>query len=200
MRETMGKIFVLMGKSSTGKDTIYQKVMQTPSLQLERIVPYTTRPVREGEKEGISYHFVTIDKMNEMDAAHQIIECRNYHTVHGVWSYFTAKDDQIDLEKKNYLIIGTIESYLKMKEYFGEESIIPVYIDLDDGERLTRALFREKEQIEPKYEEMCRRFLADQNDFNEEKIKQAGIKERFYNQDLMECTRKIVDYIEGKKG
>ena len=55
----MGKIFCLMGKSSTGKDTIYKRLLEDQELGLQRIVPYTTRPIREGEQEGVEYHFVS---------------------------------------------------------------------------------------------------------------------------------------------
>lgn len=53
----MGKIVCLMGKSSSGKDTIYKKLLMQESVHLETIVPYTTRPIRAGEKEGVEYHF-----------------------------------------------------------------------------------------------------------------------------------------------
>ena len=95
-----------------------------------------------------------------------------------------AKDDQIDLEKFNYLIIGTLESYVKIRDYFGQDKVVPIYIDLVDGERLTRALQREKKQCEPKYEEMCRRFLADSKDFSIENLERAGIMKYFYNNNL----------------
>ena len=70
-----------------------------------------------------------------------------------------------------------------------------VYIEVEDGERLIRAVKREKEQETPKYEELCRRFLADQEDFSEEKIKEAGISRRFENDDLDVCVRNITDFI-----
>ena len=70
-----------------------------------------------------------------------------------------------------------------------------VYIEVEDGERLIRAIKREKEQETPKYEELCRRFLADQEDFSEEKIKEAGISRRFENDDLDICVRNIIDFI-----
>ena len=54
---------------------------------------------------------------------------------------------------------------------------------MEDGERLKRAIAREETQEVPKYEEMCRRFLADAQDFSEEKIRQAGIDCRFSNMD-----------------
>ena len=80
--------------------------------------------------------------------------------------------------------------------------MIPLYIELDDGERLQRALRRERAQEEPKYEEMCRRFLADAEDFREEKIRDAGIRRRFRNDDLEECLGQLRMYMaeEREKG
>ena len=69
-------------------------------------------------------------------------------------------------------------------------------IELDDGVRLQRALNREKKQKVPKYEEMCRRFLADSQDFSAENIKKAGITKSFYNDNLKHCTKEIIQYIE----
>ena len=74
--------------------------------------------------------------------------------------------------------------------------MLPILIELDDGERLQRALDRERGQDHPKYEEMCRRFLADGEDFSEENIKAAGIERRFSNNQLEACTRAIEDYIK----
>ena len=100
-------------------------------------------------------------------------------------------DDQIDLEHQNYLIIGTLESYLKIRDYFGKEKVVPIYIEVEDGERLSRALNRERMQESPKDEELCRRFLSDAKDFSGEKLKEAGITRRFVNQDLDETEEEI---------
>ena len=88
--------------------------------------------------------------------------------------------------------------YQKMKAYFGEGVLLPVLIELDDGVRLQRALDRERQQEKPKYEEMCRRFLADSQDFSEERIAEAGITRRFYNENLQTCLEDIEHYIEGR--
>lgn len=191
----MGRVFCIVGKSSSGKDTIYKKLLINPTLQLKRIVPYTTRPIRAGEREGVEYYFIKEEVMERLRNDGRIIECRSYNTVYGIWYYFMAKDDQIDLEKFNYLIIGTLESYVKIRDYFGQDKVVPIYIDLDDGERLTRALQREKKQHEPKYEEMCRRFLADARDFSIENLEQAGITRYFYNDNLNVCLSDITAYI-----
>ena len=106
-------------------------------------------------------------------------------------------DGQIKDGDDTYLMIGTLEAYEKLKSYFGQERMIPVLIELDDGVRLQRALNREKSQSSPKYEEMCRRFLADSEDFAEEKIAHAKIEKRFYNDDLQKCLEQIESYIAG---
>ena len=191
----MGKIICLMGKSSTGKDTIFKRLLQWESLDLKRIVPYTTRPMREGEQEGMEYHFTDEAGFQALKEQGKIIEDRAYNTVHGLWRYFTVADESVDLEKNSYCIIGTLEAYVRIRDYFGEDRVLPVLIELDDGVRLQRALNREKRQENPKYEEMCRRFLADSKDFSEEKIELAGIRKRFYNDTLETCLQAIVAYI-----
>ena len=87
-------------------------------------------------------------------------------------------------------MIGTLESYEKVKEilrsglYLGSG-----YIEVEDGERLNRALTRERQQEVPRYAEMCRRFLADTEDFSEEHLRAAGIKKRYYNDDQKKMLR-----------
>lgn len=192
----MGKIFCIVGKSSSGKDTIYKRLLKINSLNIKKIIPYTTRPIRQGEKEGVEYHFVDINRLEQLKKEDKIVECREYDTVYGKWYYFTAKDDQIELEQNDYLIIGTLESYMKTREYFGKDKVIPIFVDIDDGERLSRALRREMRQKEPKYDEMCRRYLADSMDFSEENLKNAGITRTFINDNVKLCTKAISNYIK----
>ena len=66
---------------------------------------------------------------------------------------------------------------------------------MEDGERLKRAIAREETQEVPKYEEMCRRFLADAADFSEEKLKQAGVEPRFVNEDFDTTVQEVASYI-----
>lgn len=190
----MGKIVYLMGKSSTGKDTLFKELLKNNKFSYKTIVSYTTRPIREGERDGVEYHFVDEDGYRALKDSGKVIEDRSYNTVHGVWRYFTADDGQIDFNN-NYITIGTLESYEKIKAYYGAERLIPVLIELDDGVRLERAINREKKQAVPKYEELCRRFLADSADFSEDKILKAGITVRFVNNDLNECIAEIEQFI-----
>ena len=82
-----------------------------------------------------------------------------------------------------------------MKAFFGKEAVVPLLIEIDDGVRLQRALDREKQQQEPKYDEMCRRFLADAKDFAEDTLAKCEIPVRFENENLTECIDSLVDYI-----
>lgn len=190
----MSKIFYFMGKSAAGKDTIFQKI-QMLLPELRTVVIYTTRPIREGEEEGVAYHFVTEDQMREFERDGKIIELRSYDTVHGIWYYFTADDGQFSGENP-CVAIGTLESFEKMQRYFGKENVIPVYIQVDDGIRLERALARERTQKEPKYAELCRRFLADEKDFSKENLERLGIGKCFENRDMEKCTNEIMLYIK----
>ena len=186
-----------MGKSSTGKDTIYKYLISKEELGLKILIPYTTRPIRISEVQGREYHFVDEAGYEEIKAQGNIIEERAYDTVYGVWRYFTVMDEEIKSLQDNYLFIGTLEAYVSLCSVIGKENVVPVYIEVDDGDRLARALKRERKQEEPKYAEMCRRFLADSEDFSEEKLADAGItdKARFENENLEECINAVTDYI-----
>lgn len=184
----MNRIFYIMGKSSSGKDTIYNRIRSEEKLL--PVVLYTTRPMRENEENGREYHFVDRACFDKMKSEGKVIEERIYNTIHGEWIYFTSKES-IDIEKGNCIGIGTLESYVKIKEHFGE-AVVPIYIEVEDGLRLARAVERERLQTNPKYAELCRRFLADSSDFSEEKLKEAGISRRFSNEgEIEECIDEI---------
>lgn len=193
----MGRIICIMGKSASGKDSLFKKLMSNRQLALKNIVPYTTRPIRHGEREGVEYHFVDEEAFQELKRTGKILEDRAYQTVHGLWRYFTVADEQLDPARGDFCMIGTLEAYVSIRNFFGEKQVLPVLIQLDDGERLQRALDRERSEGKPRYEEMCRRFLADSEDFSEEKIRQAGITRRFSNDDLEQCLAEVTEYIRG---
>ncbi len=191
----MSKIFFVLGKSCSGKDTIFKKLKDCSDLNLRTVIGYTTRPMRIDEEDGREYFFVNREKLESLKNENKVIECRDYDTVYGIWSYFTVDDGQIDLNKGNYLYIGTLESYMQMVNYYGSDVVVPLYVQVETGERLARAVNRERQQSQPKYKEMCRRFLADEEDFSEDKIKDAGIVNRFNNDNLDRCILEIKDDI-----
>lgn len=187
----MGKIFYLMGKSAAGKDTVY-KCLSSRCPELKNIVLYTTRPMRDGETDGVEYYFTSEEALKQFEESGKIIEVRTYQTVFGPWRYATIDDGQIDLDRESYLAIGTLESYEKLRNYFGREHVVPLYIAVDNGIRLERALHRERQQKEPKYAELCRRYLADEEDFSEENMARCGIEKEYRNEVLESCVEEII--------
>ena len=214
----------IMGKSGSGKDMIYRRLLSDPQLHLKPLVMYTTRPIRSDEIDGRDYHFTDEEHLQKLLDAGKVIELRQYHTMHGLWSYFTVDDEQLsslaaghaaaaalDQEtktsdpgtavpaapgKEHILGIGTLQSWKQLKNYYGESQLVPVYLEVEDGLRLSRALKRERKQKQPKYEEMCRRFLADQEDFSEERLKDAGITKFFQNNlEKDDCFQEVKAYL-----
>ncbi|MBR5683604.1 MAG: guanylate kinase [Ruminococcus sp.] len=191
----MNRIFYIIGKSASGKDTMYSRIVA--ELGLLPIVLYTTRPVRSSEQEGVEYHFVDDQRFREMQESGKVIESRTYHTCHGDWTYYTAADS-ISLDKGDCAGIGTVESFLRLREYCGRDTVVPIYVEVNDDIRFLRAVEREKKQSQPKYAELCRRFLADNEDFSDEKLAEAGIGIRFGNNGTAdECFDRIKKYISG---
>lgn len=197
----MKEIIFIMGKSASGKDKIFKKIVNEFDGELKTVVMYTTRPMRVGEREGVEYHFVDDAEVEKLEQNGKIIELRAYNTINGVWKYFTVDDGQIVLDGKNrYIIIGTLEAYEKFVDFYGRDHFMPIYIEVDDDIRLERSIKRERKQLKPNYEELCRRFLADAKDFSEDNIKHAQINRRFKNNGRLEdCIEEIKQYIMQSK-
>jgi len=194
----MGKIYYMMGKSSSGKDTLLRELRRALP-ELRAMTLYTTRPPRDGERNGVEYFFVSEDTLNAYGRQGRIIEERAYDTMHGIWRYATVDDGQVELREADYLVIGTLESYHRMREYYGEDNVRPIYIEVEDGERLTRALEREKGRKVPGYAELCRRYLADMADYSEVNLAKAGIGKRYLNYDRTRCLEEIIGEIQNGK-
>lgn len=196
----MGKVFCIMGKSGSGKDTIFKEIIKDNCLNLKKIVGYTTRPKRVEENDGIEYNFIDDDMINKFIQKNKVIELRKYDTVNGIWYYGTMDDGQINLQTNSYIVISTLESYSSFKKYFGSNNVIPLYIDVDDGIRLQRILNREMSEDSPNYKEICRRFIADSEDFSNKNLKLNGIEKIYSNNNLVECIadvkNNIIKYIK----
>lgn len=216
-------IYYLMGKSASGKDSIFHKLLEKGHFK--RLIPYTTRPMREGEAEGQEYHFISEEEFKKLISTGEMAEYRIYDTVFGKWYYGTVlpkeaesaepvdmleetaatepadmlegtaatepADESEKVTKKRFLAIGTLASYLQLKEKLGEQGIFPLYIEVPDEIRLERAFLRQEGAGKKTKEEILRRFKADDEDFSEEKLTLAGIRKRYQNRDLSECTREI---------
>ena len=193
----MNHIFYFFGKSCSGKDTIIQKIFEDKEFvnkyNLHRLVYSTTRPMREGEEDGITYHYTTNEYYDTLDK-NSLIDSRSYLTEFGLWRYFVDRKSIVN--GNNYIAVGTIDTIPQLKSLRGFE-IHVIYIDIDAITALRRYSLREHNDA--MYKEIVRRVLSDYDDFSffDDKVKpykDAGIIQTvdtilnsFYN-DLNTCV------------
>ena len=139
------KIFALLGYMGVGKDTILKQVLKDMD-DVKPIISTTTRPMRKGETEGVEYYF--IDDTEFFRRGTDFVEQRIYNTKvkeNGVekdatWRYGI---ERVELEKDDYLIV-IVDSvgYKELKNYVGNNKIIPIFISAPQEELKARALAR----------------------------------------------------------
>lgn len=148
------KIIALFGEAGSGKDYIQKQMMKTNfgKESLSEIISCTTRPPREGEIDGVHYHF----KTSQSDFfSIPLVECTYFRR----WWYGTSTDHLV----KNKINIGVF-NIDGIKQILENEEIdcLPIKIYCYDKLRLIRQLNRE---INPDCMEICRRFQTDYKDF-----------------------------------
>ncbi len=131
-------IRIYIGKSGAGKDTLLNRDVKNG--RFERVVSYTTRPIRDGEQNGIDYHFVNEDEFFGMTKSPaKLAEYRFYETLVGgrkaTWYYGSPLLDP----KKNYVVVLDITGAKEYLARYGAESIELVYITVPDDVRENRA-------------------------------------------------------------
>lgn len=142
-----------MEKVGAGKDAIQRRIAS--SNNYHSIISCTTRPIRENEKNGINYFFLTNDEFAEKVMNYEMLESTSFRG----WYYGTSLDS-IDQEKINIGVfnIAGIRCLLDDPRL----DILPIYISAPDKVRLIRSLNREEN---PDCAEICRRFQTDEADF-----------------------------------
>lgn len=154
----MYNVVAIMGKAGSGKDSLMKAVLHHDTLNnLNEIVSYTTRPMREGEKEGINYHYVSDEEFLQLILEDKMLEA----TIFNSWCYGTA----LNSLNQNKINIGVfnpagVESLMKDPRI----NLKIFYIEASDKERLIRQLTREQN---PDIEEILRRYKADNLDFSD---------------------------------
>lgn len=158
----MRKIFAVMGKASTGKDTLTKMLSET--LELPIALSFTTRPMRVGEKQGVEYNFISDDDFWDLHGCDLLAEYTSYEVASGeTWHYGLTKEE---LEKAEYvLVIVNPDGFRQLTEIYGDK-VCSILIDAPADVRIKRYLDRDT-VTEEKAEECCRRFLADNKDFKD---------------------------------
>ena len=180
----MGKLFVLIGKSASGKDFLMSQIL-IDCPHIKRLASYTTRPPRKGEENGREYFFVSDSFFEEKRREGKVVEERVKKTLKGEARYGTIAEGE-NFVGSSYIAIKDPEGAERLKEYYGEDNVVIILVTVDDGIRLMRAITREMSQQVPQYAELCERFLSDEEDFKE--VKPDFIIE---NKDAMEAVQKL---------
>lgn len=151
------KILALFGKSASGKDSIQKWIVSNYPRLTNKIVSCTTRPPRSGEQDGVDYFFLSDEEFAKKVLDGSMLEATSFRE----WFYGTALD-QLDPDKINIGVFNLtgVECILDDPRL----DVVPVWIHASDKTRLRRSLEREDN---PDCKEICRRFLADEKDFDE---------------------------------
>ena len=182
------KIVILCGKSSSGKDLIKNKLIKNG---FKGIVTNTTRPPREGEKEGVNYYYLSDIEFKNRIVNGEMIEYHKYNTEFGVW-YYGSSANNIDLTKHDYVIVLTLEGAEAYVNYFGAENCIVFYIDAPKSIREKRAT----ERGSFNQEEWDRRVKTDNIDFSQEKVAHiCNFRVDNYNKTIYNLIKEIKEDI-----
>ena len=154
-------IIALMGKAGSGKDTIMKALLKQPAFQKAApIISCTTRPMREYEKDGVDYHFLTKEQFTDKILSGDMLEA----TVFNDWCYGTSLEnlskDKVNIGVFNPEGVGLLRDRDNIK-------LTLIYIEARDKDRLIRQLNREDN---PDVHEIIRRYSTDEMDFAEEEI------------------------------
>lgn len=150
-------IVILVGESASGKSTLAANLQEFEGFS--RIVTYTTRPPRDGERDGIDYHFVTDEKFNEMIANNEFVEHASYRG----WQYGTAINSKIT---EDIVVVLTPAGARAFRKFAAEHpelelDIFVIYLMVDRRSRLVKLLERGDD-----IEEAYRRSLSDVGQFD----------------------------------
>lgn len=148
------KVIALFGKSASGKDSI-QKWIVSNFPKINGIVSCTTRPPREGEKDGVDYFYLSGEDFAKKVLDGSMLEATSFRN----WFYGTSID-QLDPDKINVGVFNPtgIECLLGDTRL----EVIPVWVYASKKIRLIRSLNREEN---PDCDEICRRYFTDEEDF-----------------------------------
>ena len=177
------KLVILCGKAGAGKDTILKEVIRRFPDKFNEIVSCTTRPPREGEVDGVNYHFLTVEQFTEKILNGDMLEATEFRE----WHYGTMLSS-LSREKIN---IGVFNPAGVACLVENDDLDITLYIvTANDKQRLLRQLLREEN---PDVHEIIRRFSTDEADFQDLEIDDYVVLHNEIPSDI-EVSAKIIEY------
>ena len=145
----MINILILLGESASGKSTIEKEIQK---YGYRKIISYTTRDIRKGEKSDVDYHYISVEMFNSLKENGFFAECAVYNG----WSYGTAKEDCTD----DNVAVLTPHGMRQLKKVDGL-NIKSFYINVPRRDRFIKILQRGDD-----VDEAIRRNLSDQGQYD----------------------------------
>ena len=187
----MVDILVLIGKTASGKDTISDELIKRYGYK--RIITYCTRPLRNGEVNGKTYHFINEDDFVNKVKDGFFAEFKTYDTKFGTWYYGTALED-LEKADSNSIIILTPNGYRDIVKTIYKKPI-SIYLYAND-ETIKKRLIKRGDNPE----EAERRLLHDNDDF---KGIENEVDKIVYNNDytnIDDIVKEILEFVNQSKG
>ena len=184
-------LFILTGKSCSGKDTIKRYLLKEYHIVFNNCITYTTRPKRKGEQDGVDYHFITNEKFEEMVKNGEFFETTSYSVANDeVWHYGTLEKDLLKAEDKDYIIIMNPNGAKKVKEelYYIPQKTIYIYAN-------QKTIKQRMEERSNNTDENKRRIKADNNDFKNWEMEVDRIIYNNLNDDIEDVVNDIFEYM-----
>lgn len=136
--------YLIVGPTCSGKDKIANYIIGKYS-NISSIISTTSRPIRPKEKEGLEYHFLSVEEFIKRVNEDGFIEHRSYDTivndVKDTWYYGVEKRSVANSEM-DYVAVISYQGAMKFREYFGNENTILVYIKSLYSDRYVRNILR----------------------------------------------------------
>lgn len=191
----MIKILALVGMGGVGKDYVKKEILRRFPEFTNDVVSCTTRPPRENETDGVDYHFLNMDSfLLDLDKK-SIIAVSSYNN----WLYGT-RVDELSIDKVNVMVLDPKRLEMLLEDDSGALNVYPVLVSAKRKERLMNAIERVHENDKKGLEEVCRRFLDDEDNFIPE-IPNMWIISTISNtkgKDI-ELDKNLINFITGRR-
>lgn len=172
-------ILILMGKMAVGKDTILKQLVS--NYGFTPIISDTTRPVRDGETNGVEYNFITLDEFKNRT----YMETRHYKSGADTWHYGMPVNDEYSDPSKDYVVVVDTYGAKEIVDVIGRDNCVIVHLTATDTNRWLRASARSpitKEEWDTRYaddeERFSRHNVYSLTDLEYETIKPIDIEAR----------------------
>ena len=179
-------MIVLIGKSCSGKDRISKELIKNHGYK--SIVRYTTRPIRKGEKQGITYHYISEDEFRQKIKDGFFAEWKTYNTEFGFWYYGTALEDLDNADKKSVIILPP-DRYDEVKENI-HNNLTTIYVYANNTTIKKRLMLRGDDKNEAQ-----RRLEHDNEDFKGAEMLADKIVYNNDGTDINDVVDKILEFV-----